>query len=95
MKMDLALNNQQWLICHKNKPNQYAKYLTVKPILINCDRFFQIRPKYYQTNNIKDLFKNTISSSSCHAISTDNPEEILSFLRNQSLHQNLTKYNKI
>ena len=21
-KQDLALNNQQWLICHKNKPNQ-------------------------------------------------------------------------
>ena len=20
--MDLALNNQQWLICHKTKPNQ-------------------------------------------------------------------------
>ena len=21
-KLDLALNNQQWLICHKTKPNQ-------------------------------------------------------------------------
>ena len=23
-KQDLALNNQQWLICHKAKPNQNA-----------------------------------------------------------------------
>ena len=42
--------------------------LTVKHILINCDKFRQIRPKYYQTSNLKDLFKNT------------KPEEILSFL---------------
>ena len=31
--------------------------LTVKHILINCDRFRQIRPKHYQTNDLKDLFK--------------------------------------
>ena len=29
--------------------------LTVKHILINCDRFCQIRPKHYQTNTSKDL----------------------------------------
>ena len=23
--MDLALNNQQWLICHKTKPNQSSQ----------------------------------------------------------------------
>ena len=28
--MDLALNNQQWLICHKNKPNQ------TKPSTLRC-----------------------------------------------------------
>ena len=33
--------------------------LTVKHILINCDRFRQICPKYYQTNNLKNLFKNS------------------------------------
>ena len=54
--------------------------LTVKHILINCDSFSQICPKHYQTNNLKDLFKNS------------KPEEILSFLK--SLHQNLVKYNK-
>ena len=27
--------------------------LTVKHILINCDRFRQICPKHYQTNNLK------------------------------------------
>ena len=26
--MDLALNNQQWLICHKTKPNQ-TEYLGI------------------------------------------------------------------
>ena len=36
-----------------------CKVLTIKHILINCDRFRQIRPKCYQTSNLKDLFKNT------------------------------------
>ena len=26
-KKDLALNNQQWLICHKIKPNQTKLYI--------------------------------------------------------------------
>ena len=43
--------------------------LTVKHILINCDRFRRIRPKHYQTNNLKNHFKNF------------KPEEILSFLK--------------
>ncbi len=47
--------------------------LTVKHIFINCDRFRQICPKYYQTNNLKDLFKNS------------KPEEILSFLKEINL----------
>ena len=32
--MDLALNNLQWLICHKNKPNQSLSFLKY---LINFD----------------------------------------------------------
>ena len=47
--------------------------LTVKYILINCDRFSQICPKHYQTNNLKNLFKNS------------KPEEILSFLKEINL----------
>ena len=46
---------------------------TVKHILINCDRFRQIHPKHYQTNNLKNLFKNS------------KPEEILSFLKEINL----------
>ena len=29
IKMDLALNNQQWLICHKTKPNQMLPFHTI------------------------------------------------------------------
>ena len=47
--------------------------LTVKHILINCDRLRQICPKHYQTNNLKDVFKNS------------KPEEILSFLKEINL----------
>ena len=47
--------------------------LTVKHILINCDRFRWICPKHYQTNNLKNLFKNS------------KPEEILSFLKEINL----------
>ena len=43
--------------------------LTVKHILINCDWFRRICPKHYQTNNLKNLFKNS------------KPEENLSFLK--------------
>ena len=27
MKIDLALNDLQWLICHKTKPNQTKSYI--------------------------------------------------------------------
>ena len=47
--------------------------LTVKHILINCDRCRQTCPKYYQTCNLKDLFQN------------NKPEEILSFLKETNL----------
>ena len=33
--------------------------LTVKHILLICDDFRQTCLKYYQTSNLKDLFKNT------------------------------------
>ena len=29
IKMDLAINNLQWFICHKTKPNQYLLITTV------------------------------------------------------------------
>ena len=32
-KNDLALNNQQWLICHKNQPNQTLTH----PFWMQCD----------------------------------------------------------
>ena len=47
--------------------------LTIKRILINCDSFSQIRPKHYQTNNLKNLFKNS------------KLEEILGFLKEINL----------
>ena len=47
--------------------------LTVKHILINCDRFRHICPKHYQTSNLKDLFKKS------------KPKEILSFLKEINL----------
>ena len=47
--------------------------LTIKHDLLNCDSFRQTCPKYYQTSNIKVLFKNTKS------------EDILSFLKNTNL----------
>ena len=35
-KEDLALNNLQWLICHKTKPNQiYLIYLYKKNLALN------------------------------------------------------------
>ena len=34
IKMDLALNNLQWLICHKTKPNQ----TNIKHILAGDDQ---------------------------------------------------------
>ena len=62
---------------HKRKRpsvcSTFKVLLTVKHILINCDRFRQIRPKHYQTNNLKDLFK------------ISKPEELFSFLKEAKL----------
>ena len=44
--------------------------LSAKHILLNCDSFRQNRPKYYQTSNLKDLFKIT------------KPEDILNLKKN-------------
>ena len=60
---------------------QCAKYPFIKHILLSCDNFRQTHQKYYQTSNLKDLFKNT------------KPEDNLSFLKNQLFHPNLTKSN--
>ena len=32
--MDLALNNLQWLICHKTKPNKTKLIVLIQPIYI-------------------------------------------------------------
>ena len=54
--------------------------------LINCDRFRKIHPKHYQTNNLKNLFKNST------------PEEILSFLKEINffikIYSNIIKHNQ-
>ena len=53
---------------------------------MNCERFSQIRSKHYQTNNLKDLFKNS------------KPVEILNFLKETNLFikilSNIMKYNQ-
>ena len=43
--------------------------LTIQHILVNRDGFRRTYPKYYQTGNLKYLFKNT------------KPEKILNFLK--------------
>ena len=59
--------------------------LTVYENVFDCERFRQICSKHYQTNNLKDLFKNS------------KPEEILSFLKETNLfikiYSNI-KYNQ-
>ena len=72
------------LLKGKNPHPQYAQHANiVKRILINCERFRNFHLKHYQTNNLKNLFKNS------------KPEEIFKISkRNQPLHQNLVKYNK-
>ena len=35
-KQDLALNNQQWLICHKTKQNQIDRFVRVKVVESNA-----------------------------------------------------------
>ena len=34
--MDLALNNQQWLICHKTKPNFLINMNFANSLILNC-----------------------------------------------------------
>ena len=47
-KQDLQLNNLQWLICHKTKPNQIIciKYICIKRIwhLITYKGWYAIKP---------------------------------------------------
>ena len=48
IKMDLALNNLQWSICHKTKPNQiiYIQYMRIKRIWHNIiyNSWYAIKP---------------------------------------------------
>ena len=69
-----------WYVSDNKSPGEdspvcltYKVPLTVKHILINCDGFRRIRPKHYQTNNLKNLFKNS------------EPQKILSFLKEINL----------
>ena len=43
-KEDLALNNLQWLICHKTKPNQTKSYILIymykKDVVLNNIQYF-------------------------------------------------------
>ena len=48
--MDLALNNLQWLMCHKTKPNQFAQSLFQVP-----DNYSFI-PKKYRAKLISFLY---------------------------------------
>ena len=44
-KEDLALNNQQWLICHKTQPNQIICliYMYKQDLVLN-DGWYAIKP---------------------------------------------------
>ena len=46
IKMDLVLNNLQWLICHKTKPNQ------TKPIMFFCSGGTRKKPKQFVSSLI-------------------------------------------
>ena len=61
--------------------------LTTKHILLNCNNLKHIRTKYYQTRNLRDIFKNT------------NPENIFNFLKKKKkkkkkklFQQDITKH---
>ena len=55
-KEDLALNNLQWLICHKTKPNQiiYIWYICIKRIWhsITYSGWYAIKPNQTKPNHI-------------------------------------------
>ena len=39
--MDLTLDNQKWLICHKTKPNEeHVLYIKMKLVLCGSHRYF-------------------------------------------------------
>ena len=55
-KEDSALNNLQWLICHKTKPKQISKSLKASPngIVVGCLGFMEIN--LWRLFNAKSIF---------------------------------------
>ena len=61
----------------------FKRIFDIKYILFNCDSFRQTHPEYFQTNNLKDLFKNI------------KPGDILSFLKKKKKTNFSLKSDKI
>ena len=54
-KEDLALDNQQWLICHKTQPHQTTKrWVVVLGMTLNCIQW-KGSFKYYWSHNLVSL----------------------------------------
>ena len=54
-KKDLALNNLQWLVCHKTKPNSYLIQIICTQ-LYNIKYFYRIRIIYTQLYGFKYFY---------------------------------------
>ena len=54
IKMHLALNNLQWLICHKTKPNLSDKVLSMGQIELYC----VLRLNWIDWNRTVYMYKN-------------------------------------
>ena len=91
--MDLALNNIQWLIYNKTKPNQTIKNIHIPSIYlsiyVHIDIILFISNYFKDSITLPSVFINfsiniyyvwISSSSSCRAISTDIPDSLSSLL---------------
>ena len=56
-KKDLALNNLQWLICHKTQPNQiiYIPYISLKRILYYSHNQRHVRNRHIMFITIEHI----------------------------------------
>ena len=61
-KMDLALNNLQWLICHKTKPNATKTYCYTSYEI--TDKFFMISASNQQQ---QQQLEYTLLKPDCHS----------------------------
>ena len=55
INMDLALNNLQWLICHKTKPNQQQQQMKIKKTKQKTKQNNTKKPKKQKRTNQNDL----------------------------------------